>query len=322
VDHGPVFRRNGAEQLQLKIACSGGEMDASINVELRDKMSLRPVPLDRQHRSVCQGVTAETVCSRESFETRYCGPLHLLIAHERLARRRGETTIEGLPASKLRNLSRTLTFVPAGCKFREWHDPDIPSQAIYIHIDPHCVAMDGSAGAETLAPRLHFQNAVLWQTVLKVKALVEEGDGTGSRYADALGVLLTHELLHSDERPSAAPATVPGGLTAWHRRLVARYVEEHLAERIPVGKLADLARLSRYHFSRSFRRSFGVPPHRYHSIRKVERAKELLANRHLSITEIALDVGYHETSSFTAVFRKLVGQTPSTYRRSLIRNPG
>ena len=296
-------------------------MDGSLDTQLHDKIGLKPAPLERRRRPVCQGVTAETVfmVSCEPLEARYCGPRHLLIAHEHLARRRGETIIEGLRSSKRRNLSRTLTFVPAGCSFHEWHEPEITSQAIYIHIDPQCLVMtvDGREGAETLAPRLHFQDAVLWQTVLKVKTLIEDERRSDSRYADALGVLLAHEILYSDENSSAASFAVPGGLAAWQRRLVARYVEEHLAERIPVTRLAELACLSRYHFCRSFRCSFGIPPHRYHSMRKVERAKELLANRCLSVTAIALDVGYNETSSFTVVFHKLVGQTPSSYRRSL-----
>ncbi|MEA3183183.1 MAG: AraC family transcriptional regulator, partial [Gammaproteobacteria bacterium] len=77
-------------------------------------MSILPAHKARSQSRVCQGVMAETVSmvSRQPFESHYCGPLHLLIAHERLARRRGVTTVEGLPDSELQNLSHTLTFVP------------------------------------------------------------------------------------------------------------------------------------------------------------------------------------------------------------------
>jgi AraC family transcriptional regulator len=81
--------------------------------------------------------------------------------------------------------------------------------------------------------------------------------------------------------------------------------------------MAELARLSPYHFCRSFKCSFGMPPHRYHSYRRIERAKQLLANRERPITSIALDIGFGDTSTFTAAFHRLTGQTPTGYRRNL-----
>jgi AraC family transcriptional regulator len=139
----------------------------------------------------------------------------------------------------------------------------------------------------------------------------------GSHYAAALGFLLAHELVRLDKGPAAEPALVRGGLAIWQQKLVAQYVEKHLSENIPIAKLAEIARLSRYHFCHSFRRTFGIPPHRYHLIRKVERAKALLRDQRASIMRIALDLGYGEASAFSTVFRKLVGVTPINYRRSL-----
>jgi AraC family transcriptional regulator len=60
-----------------------------------------------------------------------------------------------------------------------------------------------------------------------------------------------------------------------------------------------------------------MPPYRYLTSRRIDRAKVLLAERKLSVTEIGLDVGFSETSSFTSAFRKLTGETPTEYRRSL-----
>ena len=116
----------------------------------------------------------------------------------------------------------------------------------------------------------------------------------------------------------ASPAEdLRGGLPGWQQNKLMQYVEEHLAEEVSLASLAGLVQLSPYHFSRAFKQSFGVPPHRYLTDRRIERAKSLLAQRALSVTEIALDVGFSEASSFTAAFRKSTGETPTDYRRSL-----
>jgi AraC-like DNA-binding protein len=113
------------------------------------------------------------------------------------------------------------------------------------------------------------------------------------------------------------PALVRGGLAGWQCRLVTRHIEEHLAETLSLASLADLVGLSRYHFCRAFKQSFGVPPHHYHMERRIAHAKLLLANQATSVTEIGLDVGYGQTSAFSAAFRKATGSTPSHFRRAL-----
>jgi AraC-like DNA-binding protein len=126
-----------------------------------------------------------------------------------------------------------------------------------------------------------------------------------------------------NERQSEGQAlrhlAVRGGLAAWQQRSVAGYIEQHLARQIPLPELAYLVGLSTYHFARAFRQSFGVPPHRYHIMRRIERAKTMLSEHTKSVTEIGLALGFNETSAFTATFRKLTGLTPSAYARSEAR---
>ena len=116
---------------------------------------------------------------------------------------------------------------------------------------------------------------------------------------------------------SPAKPYVRGGLAAWQQRAVVAYIEDRLAESISLATLAQRARLSSYHFCRAFKKSFGMPPHRYHKSRRLERAKSLLVKPAASITDIGLAVGFSEASSFTAAFRKATGLTPSSYRRSI-----
>src|SRR6266540_4649488 len=84
----------------------------------------------------------------------------------------------------------------------------------------------------------------------------------------------------------------------------------------PVG-VADLARaagLSRAHFSREFRRTFGEPPHVYLLTRRLERAAALLKTTDRSVLDICLAVGLQSVGSFTTSFRRAYGMTPTAYR--------
>jgi AraC family transcriptional regulator len=85
----------------------------------------------------------------------------------------------------------------------------------------------------------------------------------------------------------------------------------------PLHVLAKVVHLSAYYFCRAFKQSFGIPLDRYHINRRIERAKTLLANPGPSETDIALELGFSETSSFSAAFRHTTGTTPIDYRRTL-----
>jgi len=85
---------------------------------------------------------------------------------------------------------------------------------------------------------------------------------------------------------------------------------------LTVSDLARAAGLSRAHFSREFRRAFGVTPHRYLLTRRLERAAALLRNTDRDVTEICFAVGLSSVGSFTTTFHRVFGATPSAYRAS------
>jgi len=280
-----------------------------------------PAGIVRRRTAHWRGLHGETVqvTSHEPFEYRFKDHHHLLIAAEQAVRVDGETLVEGLPRSTRRDFSHKLTFIPAGRTFYGSQNPQILTRSTYLYIDPRVVPVDPDMGfAEAkLEPRLFFEDSGLWQTVLKLKALIGRTDAGDRMYAEGLGGVLAHELMRLDgATPPLRPAS-RGGLAAWQQKRVALYIEEHLAENVSVGVLADLVRLSPYHFVRSFKHSFGEPPHRYFNGRRIERAKTLLANPRASVTAVALDVGFGGTSAFSATFHRITGQTPTGYRRSL-----
>ncbi len=89
----------------------------------------------------------------------------------------------------------------------------------------------------------------------------------------------------------------------------ARYFEP-----LGVDDMAAAAGLSRAHFSREFRRAFGVSPHAYLLTRRLERAAAMLRTTDYSVARICLDVGLQGVGSFTTSFKRAFGKTPTEYR--------
>jgi PAS domain S-box-containing protein len=94
----------------------------------------------------------------------------------------------------------------------------------------------------------------------------------------------------------------------------ASFVEENLGEHISLDRLAKSANMSKYHFSRVFKKIEGTSPMSFVNSVKIESAGEILKRSNLSISEVAFSVGFNSVSHFIGQFRKLTGMTPSDYR--------
>jgi len=281
-------------------------------------IQISPTELVKRHSKERCGIVTESIYApaRSRIELRYDAPAHLLVLYEDGVRGDGETSIDGLPPSRLRNLANKLTFVPAGHSYREWHEASAAIRMTCIYLSPargqESIATDTAYG-----PRAFFEDSIVWATATKLKNVIESNQSESAPYFDALASVLAHEISRSGQELSWPTPATRGGLASWQRRAVTAYIEEHFDEQIPLVTLARLARLSQHHFCRAFKRSFGIPPHGYHLQRRMERAKVLLSDRANSITDVALILGYSFNSSFTLAFRKITGQTPSEFRRNV-----
>jgi AraC family transcriptional regulator len=282
-------------------------------------VEISPPDIARRRLANWGAIQADTVkvTRRETFEDGFQARRHLLIVHERAERHDGETLIEGLPKSTLREFNCKLSFVPAGHRFYGWQTPRVLTRVTYFYIDLQDRLFDLESGitCPTIGPRLFFFDQAVWETALKLKAEVGNSDPGSRQYAEALSLVLMHELIRLGRTTSATARPLRGGLPVWRQKRVVEFIEEHLAEEISLAALAGLVDLSLYHFARAFRQSFGAPPHRYHMARRMDRARSLLQRPALSVTQIGIQIGFRETSSFTTAFRKFTGLTPTEYRR-------
>jgi len=110
---------------------------------------------------------------------------------------------------------------------------------------------------------------------------------------------------------------IRGGLPPRALRRVRDFIETHLEENISIQVLAGIAGLSMYHFARAFKQSEGMTPHEYLIQCRVQRAKDLLAETDLPLSEVALASGFSDQSHCARRFREHVGVTPSSYRWSM-----
>jgi AraC-like DNA-binding protein len=102
-----------------------------------------------------------------------------------------------------------------------------------------------------------------------------------------------------------------------HERLwrARRYIDECYDLPLDLNEISKQACLSRYHFLRLFRDTFATTPHQYLIQRRIEKAKELLRLRGLSVTDVCFEVGFQSLGSFSSLFRRCVGHAPVSYRK-------
>jgi AraC-like DNA-binding protein len=92
------------------------------------------------------------------------------------------------------------------------------------------------------------------------------------------------------------------------------FIDAEYASQMDLDNIADEALFSKYHFIRLFKKAYGHTPHQYLTAVRVDRAKDLLAEGRL-VTEVCYAVGFDSLSSFTGLFKRLTGKTPSVFRQ-------
>ena len=96
-----------------------------------------------------------------------------------------------------------------------------------------------------------------------------------------------------------------------------QFIHEHQGEDLSLGQVAKAVNTSTFYFCKMFKKATGVNFTDYLSRVRIEKAKNLLLNPNLRISEIAYEVGFQSLTHFNRVFKRIVGQTPTEYRSHL-----
>ena len=158
----------------------------------------------------------------------------------------------------------------------------------------------------------------------RARAVLDEASGGEAEHVDeevmtGTDVLVRH---HRDEieervrhRRHTRAVSRPAIPLSRHLLRVRDLIDRAYAEDLDVAALARSAAVSPAYFSRSFKAAFGETPHQYLMTRRMERAKALLRAGELTVTDVCFAVGFSSLGSFSTQFKRLVGESPSTYRQ-------
>jgi AraC family transcriptional regulator len=273
------------------------------------------VDLEVLKRKSWSGITAHFVRipAPVTYEFKLSSTDHYIALHD-LYRVDGETIVSGLPPSHAKDLRNKIAFIPAGCECEGWTKIDKPATLVIATIDQAALPRK-SVDLTTLPPRIDFDDRMLRWVMLRFQALLDNPSDDIPGYAETLAELLAFDLRRAT-LGNARTDMAPCGLTAQQIQLVTEYMDNHLTEKTTVSELAALLELTRYHFIRSFKQTTGIPPHQFMIRRRVDRAIELLRARTTSIADVADKTGFGSSIQLTRAFRRVVGTTPSAFRRN------
>ena len=161
-----------------------------------------------------------------------------------------------------------------------------------------------------------FRSPLVSRLLDLIWAETASGNPYGRLFADGAAMSLVSILLRL-QRPEARPAQEARPLSPARLRSAQAWIEANLSEAFGLAEVAQSVCLSPYHFSRAFKAATGETPRAYVTARRIERAKECLADPDLPLAQIAHICGFADQSHFTAIFGRHTGITPGAWRRNL-----
>ena len=221
-------------------------------------------------------------------------------------------------------LSSEVAIIPAGASWAcRAEGSDFP-EMLLLYLRPLFVrtaagelSFHHEAG---LTAQIGFRDKHISHVALSLLYELNEANVVGRLYADSLATGLAIQLVR--HYSSLKDVHVGHGGMAPHKlRQAIALIDHHLSDeeegRVALRTVAHAVRMSYFHFSRAFKQSMGMTATNYIAERRFERAKKMLEETELPISEIALRSGFSSQSHFTTAFRRLAGATPKAFRAAL-----
>lgn len=186
----------------------------------------------------------------------------------------------------------------------------IPYASLRALCAEHPLPEDGHFGG---VHRRALESPVFNAAFVRITTEIRSGNLNGPMFVEGLLMQIVAMMMATAERPLPIPR---GGLAPWQLTRVTEHLHARHAEAVSLAELAALVGLSVFHFARAFKISTGLPPHRFQTAIRMERARLLLATTSRPVTEIAFALGYDSSQSFARAFRAAHALSPTRFREA------
>jgi AraC family transcriptional regulator len=209
-----------------------------------------------------------------------------------------------------------ITITPAGAPKRFQHGGD--NVVIVVRLAPFALREHALAARLPRADlvEVHGQpDPAIVCLAERLLGALEQGSVKGQGHIDSLRAELSMHLLRRYATAPLHPFHRTARLSPRRLAQVLEHIDQNMRDDVSLAQLALALSMSPSHFAHAFRQTTGMPPHRFVLERRIARAKSLLRETDLPITEIAHRVGCASHSHFSVLFRGATGRTPRDYRR-------
>jgi len=220
------------------------------------------------------------------------------------------------PARSARGLPNHLSFVSPGTPVWEYAEKVCFIRRIVIDFDVPVLAANFADAREfqfRFPPRLMFANTRVWTLADLLADECANAGASDQTYGESLALAIFYNLFRLGEADQQERR--PMQLTPKQLRRVIEHIEQCSSDNVQLKDLAEMTGLSQSYFSRAFKASTGLPPHRWHLTTRIRRAQQVLLETDDPLVEVALASGFSDQSHFTRVFSKIAGESPGAWRR-------
>ncbi len=279
------------------------------------RLELRQSSKETKHRAKSWSgfkIECVTAVPGDKFAYEWTSDLHFCALHD-IVLEDGAISAGDSAEFTQKDLRNTLTYVPKRATVTGWSELARRRNGYTaIYFDPAVLHEELGQRLKNVAdPKIYFYDDSLSHLMKQCARLVGESN-VDELYAETLGLLTALSI-----NKALSPTEVPekSAISPLSLARVFEFIEANLGSALGLSDLAEVAALSRFHFSRAFKATTGETPYQFVLRRRLERAKTLLATTNLSLDEIAPSVGFHDAAHLQKAFKAREGVSLRTFRR-------